>query len=149
MEIIRRDTNNVNCWKKKMHSPLEEMVLKFYEHGNITVDWTWKNSGIQLKEKVSSALLNEMTLRCLVLKGKEKPTSFYVLEAASHAAVNMSRHMSHFSFSYNLFSQWQMNHRSQSQLWLWKIFCRDFYLKRVKTGNLRFHIRRQTKWVWA
>lgn len=98
---------------------------------------------------MSSALLSEMALCCLVLKGKEKPTSFYVLEAASHAAVNMSHHMSRFSFSYNLFSQWQMNHRSQSQLWLWKTFCRDFSLKRVKTGNLRFHIRRQTKRVWA
>ena len=79
-----------------MHSPLEEMILKFYEHGSITVDWTWMNSGIQLKEKVSSALLNEMASCCLVLKGKEKPTHFSVLEAASNEAVNMSHHESPF-----------------------------------------------------
>lgn len=58
-----------------------------------------------------------------------------------------SSHMTHFSLTSNLFSQWQMNHRNQSQVWLWKFFQRIFF--KVKTRNLRFHSRTQTKWMWS
>lgn len=103
------------------------------------------NWGIQPKGKFSSALLNETSSYCWVPKGKK---IFSVLEAASHAAVRRSPHTTHCSFNSNLFSQWQMNHRNQSQVWLWKIFPEDFFFfLKVKMCNLRLHNKRQTKWM--
>lgn len=144
MEIVTWDPNNERTYKQRTYSCLETITLEFYRDGEYCSQCPQGNWSIQHKDNFSSALLNEIPPTSQYPKERR---SFSVLEAASHAAVSRSPHTTHLSFTSNLFSQWQKNHRNQSQVWLWKFFQRILSLK-VKTRNLRFHNKRQTKWMW-
>lgn len=123
-----------------MYSCLETITQEFYRDGKYCSQCSQGNWDVQHKENFSLALLNE------ILPTLESPTErkCSVLEAASHAALSRSPHTWLTSLS-PLISfhsdKWitEINLQSDS-----KNFSREFFFK-IKTRNLRFHSKRQTK----